>query len=162
MKFEKVSYAEFRNSIKFTDSEVFIRQCYDALQLPTRSTKGSAGYDFRAPYGFTLNPGDTIKIPTGIKAQIDNGYVLLLFARSSVGTKYKTTLDNGTGVVDEDYYNNESNEGHMFAQFTNHGDKPWVVNQGDKYMQGIFVKYGITDDDAADGIRTGGFGSTGN
>ena len=50
----------------------------------------------------------------------------------------------------------------MFAQFTNHGDKPWVVNQGDKYMQGIFVKYGITDDDAADGIRTGGFGSTGN
>lgn len=79
--------------------------------------------------------------------------------RSSVGFKYHTILSNVTGVIDADYVN-ANNEGHIFVKLVNHGDKDFVVNAGDDVVQGIFMKYDITDDDAASGDRTGGIGST--
>ena len=48
----------------------------------------------------------------------------------------------------------------MFIALKNEGEKVFTVNKGDKYAQGIFQKYLITDDDNADGTRKGGFGST--
>ena len=133
--------------------------CPDAV-LPVRSTAGSAGYDFEC-YADTLIPPYQIwLIPTGIKCQIDNGYYLQLALRSSTPRKKHLMLANGIGIIDSDYYNNPENEGHIMFQVINFTDKEVTINKGERIGQGIFIKYEITDDDAATGERIGGFGST--
>ena len=86
----------------------------------------------------------------------------MLFPRSSYGFKYRMQLDNTVGVVDQDYYNNESNEGHIFIKITNDSksDKVLTVNKGDAFAQGIIMPFVITDDDDVTALRTGGIGST--
>lgn len=132
---------------------------YDGIILPKRATAGSAGYDFFAPESFTLAPNQTAKIATGIRVKIDNGWVLKIYPRSSLGFKYRLRLDNTVGIIDSDYFNAD-NEGHIFIKITNCGDKPLTVEKGVAFAQGVFVEYGITVDDECDGVRTGGFGST--
>jgi len=132
---------------------------FDAVRLPRRATAGSAGYDFFAPAAFALEPGGTIRIPTGVRARIDAGWVLLLFPRSGLGFKYRLQLNNTVGVIDADYFGAE-NEGHMFIKLTNAGDRPLRVAAGEAFAQGIFLPFGLTCDDDAAGLRTGGFGST--
>lgn len=164
MKFEKVSYEEFNKAMLdiVGTNEEFIRDCYDSLVLPKRATVGSAGYDFFSPFSFELKPGQTIKIPTGIKIEMPKGVVAMCVPRSSYGFKYRMMLENTIGVIDSDYYNNPSNEGHCMAKFTNHGDKTMEVNAGDAYMQCLLLPYLLTDDDEVTENRTGGIGSTGN
>ena len=77
-----------------------------------------------------------------------------------MGFKYNGRLCNQLGLIDKDYYNNESNEGHIFIKIKNEGDKEFVVNKGDAIAQGIFMKYLITDDDDTNNVRVGGIGST--
>lgn len=167
--FEKVSYEQFEKDFKslkefnadaFPDEE--IRKRYDAIKLPTRATAGSAGYDFYSPFGFEVGPGQTIKIPTGIRVNIDQGWFLGLFPRSSLGFKYRFQLDNTCGIVDSDFYHAD-NEGHIFAKMTNDSKdgKHLTVNPGDRYMQGIFLPFGVTYEDNATEERHGGTGSTG-
>lgn len=152
-KFEFVSEQEFLKSVE--DKNI-----YKALKKPKRATKASAGYDFYAPYSFVLNPGETIKIPTGIRCKMDEDYVLLILPRSSLGFKYRLALDNTVGVIDADYYN-ALNEGHIFIKMTNNSkDKVLEVKQGEAFAQGIFLAYGLTVDDDVVDERTGGFGST--
>ncbi|MBE7087218.1 MAG: dUTP diphosphatase [Clostridiales bacterium] len=132
---------------------------YDSIILPRRATKGSAGYDFFAVNSFTLNPSETIKIATGIRAKIEDGWVLKIYPRSGLGFKYRLTLNNTVGIIDSDYYYAD-NQGHIFIKMTNCGDKPLTVEKGKAFAQGVFLEYGITVDDDADSERTGGFGST--
>ena len=132
---------------------------YSDIILPKRATSGSAGYDFFAPFSFTLNPNETIKVPTGIRCKIGEGWVLSIYPRSSLGFKYRLTLDNTVGIIDSDYFNAD-NEGHIFVKMTNLGDKPLSVEKGKAFCQGIFTPYGITYDDDATSSRTGGIGST--
>lgn len=80
--------------------EPCIRDAYNALKLPVRSTSGSAGYDFTTPADIVLNPGETALIPTGIRALIDDGWVLMMYPRSGLGFKYRMQLDNSVGVID--------------------------------------------------------------
>lgn len=127
--------------------------------LPRRATAGSAGYDFFAPRAFTLNPGETVKLPTGVRARIADGWVLMLFPRSGLGFKYRVQLNNTVGIVDADYFG-AKNEGHIFVKLTNAGDRPLSVAAGEAFCQGVFVPFGLTEDDDADGERVGGFGST--
>ena len=129
--------------------------------LPRRATAGSAGYDFHAPAAFRLEPGDSIRIPTGVRARIAEGWVLMLFPRSGLGFKYRLQLNNTAGVIDSDYYN-AANEGHIFCKLTNdtRDGKTVEINAGDGLVQGIFLPFGITEDDDAHAQRTGGFGST--
>ena len=127
--------------------------------LPRRATAGSAGYDFFAPAGFELAPGRTITIPTGVRARIDEGWVLMLFPRSGLGFKYRLQLNNTVGVVDADYFG-AKNEGHIFVKLHNAGGRSISVRRGEAFAQGVFLPFGIATDDAADGERTGGFGST--
>ena len=127
--------------------------------LPRRATAGSAGYDFYAPADFRLEPGQTIRIPTGVRARIDAGWVLMLFPRSGLGFKYRLQLNNTVGVVDSDYFG-AKNEGHIFVRLTNAGDRSLRVGAGEAFAQGVFLPFGLTEDDHADGLRTGGFGST--
>ena len=132
---------------------------YDTLRLPERATAGSAGYDFYAPLDFELAPGDTVRIPTGVRARIEPGWVLMLFPRSGLGYKYRVMLNNTVGVVDSDYFDAD-NEGHIFIKLFNAGDRPLRVAAGEAFAQGVFLPFGLTEDDRADGVRTGGFGST--
>ena len=151
-RFYKVSEKEFLSSggTSATLNDVL---------LPRRATKGSAGYDFFAPETFTLNPHETVKIATGVRVSIRNGWVLMMFPRSGLGFKYRLTLDNTVGIIDSDYFNAE-NEGHIFIKMTNCGDKPLTVEKGKAFAQGVFLPFGVTVDDECDKIRIGGFGST--
>lgn len=132
---------------------------YNSVILPKRATTGSAGYDFFAPETFTVKPRETIKIATGVRVKIDEGWVLKIYPRSSLGFKYRLSLNNTVGIIDSDYYYAD-NEGHIFIKMTNCGDKELTVEKGKAFAQGIFVEYGITVDDECDVIRTGGIGST--
>ncbi len=132
---------------------------YDKILLPKRATEGSAGYDFFSPFSFTLAPNETIKIPTGVKVKIDNGWVLCIFPRSSLGFKYRLTLNNTVGVIDSDYYFAD-NEGHIFIKMTNCGDQTLTIEEGKAFAQGIFLPFGITTNDECSAKRHGGLGST--
>lgn len=129
--------------------------------LPQRSTKNSAGYDFFNPKNITCKSHEITMIPTGIKSQFPEDEALLLFNRSSNPKKKGLIILNGVGVVDSDYYNNPDNEGEMAFVFYNMLEEDVTLLAGEKLGQGIFVKYAKTDDDTAEGERTGGFGSTG-
>lgn len=156
-KFEKVSLGQFLESCERSDAE----DIYNALKLPKRATAGSAGYDFYAPYDVKLAPGETAKIPTGIRALIEPGWVLKLYPRSGLGFKFRLQLNNTVGIIDSDYSQSD-NEGHIFIKITNDSNEGKTVEipAGTGFAQGIFVEFGITVDDDADGVRNGGFGST--
>lgn len=132
---------------------------YPDAVLPTRATKGSAGYDFTVAADTLCPQYKVTYVPTGIKMQIDEGYDLRLSIRSSSPKKYGVMLANGIGIIDSDYYNNPDNEGHiMFAIWPFESDV--TFKKGDRIGQGVIEKYGLTDDDYVESIRTGGFGST--
>lgn len=140
--FEKISFDQFRKDV-CDDIEL-----YNSYQLPKRETKSAAGYDFFALYDYTLKPGEIKLIPTGVKVSMEEDDVLLLIDRSSMGFKYNVRMCNQVGVVDADYYNNISNEGHMWIRIQNEGDKDYSVRKGEGMIQGMFVKYLKTDNEA--------------
>lgn len=163
-KFHKVSYVQFLEGWKDTFPEAEeekVREIYEQIKLPRRATAGSAGYDFFAPVDFTVAPGQEIKIPTGIRVEMEPEWVLKCYPRSGLGFKYRLQLNNTVGIIDSDYFYSD-NEGHIFAKLTNDSreDKTLELKAGEGFMQGIFVEYGITVDDDATAIRNGGFGST--
>ena len=163
-RFEKVSPRQFVADWISTFPQQSVEQAllaYEQIQLPRRATSGSAGYDFFAPVGFELPAGGGIKIPSGIRAIIEEGWVLTLYPRSSLGFKFRSQLDNSVGVIDSDYARSD-NEGHIFLRMTNDSreGKGLRVPSGAAFAQGIFLPFGITVDDDAQGIRNGGFGST--
>ena len=150
------------NFYKVSESEYLktsSKENYDGIILPKRATSGSAGYDFFAPEEYLVKSGETITVPTGIRVKIDEGWVLKIYPRSSLGFKYRLTLNNTVGIIDSDYYYS-TNEGHIFIKLTNCGDKDLLIEKGKAFAQGVFVEYGITYDDDATAIRTGGLGST--
>lgn len=164
-KFEKVSWTQFQKDYVDTFGEDTtidmddVKNTYDNIQIPVRATSGSAGYDFKSPINFKLKPGSTIKIPTGIRVKIDDGWVLKCYPRSGLGFKYKMRMANVVPIIDSDYYYSD-NEGHIFLKLSNEGEKDISINSGDKIIQGVFVPYGITYDDCVNKTRNGGFGST--
>lgn len=163
-QFHKVSFAQFEESWKdsFPDTTSDeIRKIYDEIKLPCRATKGSAGYDFFSPIDFTLKPGETIKIPTGVRVFIEPDWVLNIFPRSGLGFKFRLQMNNTVGIIDSDYFNSD-NEGHIFVKLTNDTNEGKTVSvaKGTGMVQGIFMQYGITIDDNVVQIRNGGFGST--
>lgn len=163
-KFHKVSPEQFAGDWKDTfpaAGEAEIQDVYEKIKLPVRATAGSAGYDFFAPVDITMKPGETVKIPTGIRVEMEQDWVLKCYPRSGLGFKFRLQLNNTVGIIDSDYFYSD-NEGHIFAKITNDSNegKTVSIQAGTGFMQGIFVEYGITVDDEADGVRNGGFGST--
>lgn len=164
-KFHKVSPEQFKKDWLDTFPQSTAEEAakiYESIKLPKRATSGSAGYDFFAPNTFSLAPSETIKIPTGIRAEIADGWVLKCYPRSGLGFKFRLQLNNTVGIIDSDYFRSD-NEGHIFAKLTNDSNegKTLEVAGGSGFMQGIFVEYGITVDDEVTAERNGGFGSTG-
>lgn len=163
-KFHKVSLEQFMKDVKgdFPQySEEDIKDIYESIELPKRATKGSAGYDFYSPFSFSMEPGTTIKVPTGIRCEMAEDWVLNLYPRSGLGFKYRLQLNNTVGIIDSDYFYSD-NEGHIMAKITNDSNEGKTVEltSGTGFIQGIFLQYGITEDDDAQGVRNGGFGST--
>lgn len=154
-KFEKVSLNQYCLACENG------KDIYENIKLPKRATTGSAGYDFFMPYDLVLEPGKTALIPTGIRAKIASGWVLCLFPRSGLGFKFRLQLNNTVGIIDADYYGSD-NEGHIFAKITNDSNenKTITLKKGEGFMQGIFLPFGITEDDEVTAIRNGGMGST--
>lgn len=163
-KFEKVSFEQFCEAYKdtFGGSDEEIKNVFESVKLPRRATAGSAGYDFYTPVAIHLEPGQTVKIPTGIRARMKTDWVLMVFPRSGLGFKFRLQLNNTVGVIDSDYYNSD-NEGHIFIKITNDSNEGRTVDvaEGGGFAQGIFMPYGITEDDDVTDERNGGFGSTG-
>lgn len=157
--FQKVSFEEF--SHHFDDPEV-AGAAYGVIRIPTRATVGSAGYDFVTPVAIRLQPGQSTLIPTGIRAKIEEGWVLQIFPKSGLGFRFRLQLDNTVGIIDQDYYNSD-NEGHIMVKLTcdAKSDTTFSLPAGKAFVQGIFLPFGITADDDAFGVRNGGFGSTG-
>ncbi len=163
-KFHKVSFEQFKEGWldTFGAAEVSdMQKIYDDIKLPKRATSGSAGYDFYAPVSFTIAPGETIKIPTGICVEMEKNWVLKCYPRSGLGFKFRLQLNNTVGIIDSDYFYSD-NEGHIFAKLTNDTNEGKVVKlpAGTGFMQGVFVEYGITVDDDVVEVRNGGLGST--
>ena len=162
-RFYKVSYKQFEKdwTDSFAAGDREIQDIYESIQLPRRATTGSAGYDFFSPIDVVLKPGETIKIPTGVRVQMEEGWVLKCYPRSGLGFKYRLQLNNTVGIIDSDYYFSD-NEGHIFSKITNDSNEGRNVHirAGEGFMQGIFVEYGITMDDDVSSLRNGGFGST--
>lgn len=159
-KFDKVSFEQFCKNFNDNASVDEVRAAYNTVTIPTRSTSGSAGYDYVCPMNVTLNPGEDIVIPTGIRASMKKNYVHMICPRSGMGFKYRIRLNNTLGIIDSDYYHSD-NEGHIMIKLSNEGNKSIEINAGDKFAQGIFFEYGITVDDDVTASRNGGMGSTG-
>ena len=164
-RFEKVTFEQYKEAMSGVFGEEYTAEplevVYERISLPRRATSGSAGYDFKAPFSFELSPGESIKVPTGVRVKIDEGWVLACVPRSSLGFKYRCQLDNSIGIVDGDYYFSD-NEGHIFVKLTNDSKsgQRMQIKAGNAMFQGIFLQYGITYDDDTKEIRNGGFGST--
>ena len=160
--FEKVSFEQFQKDVlKNTKIKNKIEEIYDNIKLPKRATRGSAGYDFFLPFDMVLKPKDSIIIPTGIRCQMNDEYVLQIFPRSSLGFKFRLQLDNVVGIIDSDYYN-ACNEGHIMIKISNLSfeEKKVELVRGEAFIQGIFLTYGKTIDDNTYDVRKGGLGST--
>ncbi len=131
------------------------------IPLPKRATAGSAGYDFISPLEVTVPAGSMALIPTGIRAEMEPGWVLMLFPRSSLGFRHALRLSNTVGVIDSDYAF-AKNEGHIMVKLRNPLSGPVVIGRGERFCQGVFLPYGTAEEDEnAFEVRSGGFGSTG-
>jgi dUTP pyrophosphatase len=132
------------------------------LTLPHRKTTHSAGYDIASAETIAIAPGEIKLVPTGVKAYMKDDEVLLLYARSSIAVAKQLILMNGVGVIDSDYYDNESNEGHVLLPLYNAGKATVTILEGERVAQGVFAKYLSADhEEPTTSKRKGGFGSTG-
>ena len=152
--FEHISEAQYRKDALPDSMEL------NKIPTPRRATPGSAGYDFYSPVNVTIPAGGAVTVPTGMRCRISDGWVLVLFPRSSLGFKYNIRLANTAGVIDSDYYKAQ-NEGHIMVRLVNGGTEPFGLKQGERFCQGIFLPYGTAEEENVTEERRGGFGSTG-
>jgi dUTP pyrophosphatase len=129
------------------------------IKLPTRGCKNSAGYDFYSPVDAVIQPNEMVMIWTDVKAHMYYDNALFIIPRSSMG-KHPIMISNTVGLIDSDYYGNESTDGNIGFRLFNLGTTPYEIKAGDRIGQGVFIKYGTVKDDNTSSVRTGGFGST--
>lgn len=153
--FEKISYEQFKKDI--CDD----KNLYEEYELPKRATSKSAGYDIKAILDVEIKHGEVKKIPTGIKVKLNDFEFLGIYVRSKMGTKYNLRMCNQVGIIDADYYNNISNEGHIWVFLQNEGEEDIIIKKGEHFVQGILQKFMICDnEEMITKTRVGGFGST--
>ena len=136
------------------------RKTNGEITLPTRATKSSIAYDFYSPVTITIPPMQSVMIWTDVKAHFNEDEALLLNVRSSMG-KHPVMIANTQGWIESDYYNNPDNDGNIGCRLFNLSTEPYVINVGDRIMQGMFIKYLVADNGNTDNTRQGGFGSSG-
>ena len=158
-KFEKVSQNQFAkddNVIRYLSNP---NKFYNDIKLPSRATKGSAGYDFFLPYTIEIAPHDTFTISTGIRCKMDKNYVLMIFPRSGLGFNYGLRLHNSVAIIDSDFYYSDD-EGNIKIKLYNPSDETIRLLKGEAFCQGVFLPYGLAEEEEVATIRNGGLGST--
>ena len=166
-EFYKVSFdqfkADFINIFPNTNkTEEQLKELYDNIKLPERATKCSAGYDFFLPFDISLKAGEEITIPTGIRFWSKKDYAMLFMSKSGLGSRNRLQLNTAISIIESDYFYSD-NEGHLLARIIHDSRKKDDIlnlSAGKGYLQGVFVRFGITKSDRASGKRNGGFGST--
>ena len=140
--------------------EVVSEYAEKGINLPKRHTAHSAAYDIEAAETVDIWPGETARVTTGLKVYMQPSEWLMLAIRSGLGAR-GIMLANAPGIIDSDFYNNATNEGHFVALIHNAGEEPFKVKKGDRIMQAVFMRYLVADNDQSGGSRNGGLGSTG-
>lgn len=130
------------------------------IDLPIRSTAYSAGYDFYSPVDALIPSGDKVLIWTDVKSYMQEGEVLLIDVRSSIGIKKGLMLANTIGIIDMDYYSNESNDGNIGICLYNTTNNAVLISKGERIAQGIFIPFLVAQTGNTDNERVGGIGST--
>ena len=154
-RFTRVSESQYAEAMAGRENFLPLEE----VPLPKRATAGSAGYDFVSPLEVTVPAGGTALIPTGIRAEMEPGWVLMLFPRSSLGFRHALRLSNTVGVIDSDYAF-AKNEGHIMVKLRNPLAEAVTVGRGERFCQGVFLPYGTAEEEEVTAERTGGFGST--
>lgn len=155
-RFTRVSAEQYAEAMAGKDAAMSLEE----IPLPRRATEGSAGYDFVSTIDVTVPPEGAALIPTGIRAEMESGWVLMLFPRSSLGFRYALRLSNTVGVIDSDYAF-AKNEGHIMVKLYNPTGTPVSIARGERFCQGVFLPYGTAEEEENLGKRSGGMGSTG-
>lgn len=163
--FEIISLEQWLNDFCAEgNSKQFATEIYNTLSLPIKSTSNAAGCDLVSPISFELNPNEEIKIPTGLKAYMQENEMLNIYPRSGQGFKFYIRLANTVGIGDDDYYANEGNEGHYWVKLRNEGNKTFKIKKGERFAQVIFVPCLPPDENTyvdEQKKRKGGLGHTG-
>ena len=154
-KFTHVSEAQYAEAMAEREGYLPLEE----IPLPKRATAGSAGYDFVSPLEVTVPAGGSALIPTGVRAEMEPGWVLMLFPRSSLGFRHALRLSNTVGVIDSDYAF-AKNEGHIMVKLRNPLSEPVTIGRGERFCQGVFLSYGTAEEEQVTAEREGGFGST--
>ena len=154
-KFTHISEAQYAETMAEREGYLPLEE----IPLPRRATAGSAGYDFVSPLEVTVPAGGSALIPTGVRAEMEPGWVLMLFPRSSLGFRHALRLSNTVGVIDSDYAF-AKNEGHIMVKLRNPLSEPVTIGRGDRFCQGVFLPYGTAEEEQVTAGREGGFGST--
>ena len=158
--FEKVPFEFYESAVGQPGCGGVVKQNYSDIPLPKRGTRGRAGYDFYADKRYTIEPGSSAIISTGICAYMPEEIVLLLFPRSGLAFNHSVHLANDVAVIDSDFVNGKTH-GHILVKLVNEGKETLYIEKGSRFCQGVFMPYLVTDDDDAIGERVGGVGSTG-
>jgi len=138
----------------------FRKHEHHSVLLPLRGTKKSAGYDFYSNENITIQPGGKHLFWTDIKAYMLPREVLSVYVRSSIAIKKNLTLCNQVGIIDMDYFSNESNDGNIGICLRNVGQDGVIIEMGERIAQGIFMRFLESDNCNSDETRTGGIGHT--
>lgn len=147
-----------------------IKLLSSTAKIPTRGSEYAAGFDLYADsveninssdgWSLQINPGETVKVNTGISIALPDGTFGGIYPRSGLATKQGLAPANKVGVVDEDY------RGPVIVALYNHSNFPQIIHQGDRVAQLIIQPYvweplQAVEELSITGRGDGGFGSSG-
>lgn len=155
-RFGRISETQYSKDMAGMENPMPLRE----IPLPRRATAGSAGYDFVSPADIVIPGGGRAVIPSGIRCEMQEGWVLMLFPRSGLGFKTQIRLSNTVGIIDSDYAQAD-NEGHIMVSLRNPLDREIRISKGERFCQGVFLPYGLAEEGDHFAERKGGMGSTG-
>lgn len=136
-----------------------VKRFMNGVLLPKMGSAAAAGMDFYQPESVVVEPHQTQYVTLGLAMEIPKGYMLMLAPRSSM-SKTPLVIPNSFGVIDADY------RGEIKGIFKNTSDDEYLIQKGDRLLQGILVPVGalklLEVDELTETVRgTGGIGSTG-
>ena len=139
-----------------------VKKLKEAAIMPTYGSAEAAGADLYACLAepVTIQPGESVFVPTGLAMELPRGYAGLIYARSGLACKRGLAPANKVGVVDSDY------RGEFMIVLHNHGSVPQTIEHGERIAQLVITPvftpgFCEVDDLTATKRAGGGFGSTG-
>lgn len=144
---------------RYNADVIKVKRCMSSVLMPKIGSEDAAGMDFYQPESITIEPHQTQYVTLGLAMEIPKGYMLMLAPRSSM-SKTPLVIPNSFGVIDADY------RGEIKGIFKNTSDDEYLIQKGDRLLQGVLVPVGalklLEVDELTETARgSGGIGSTG-